>query len=154
LEIARLRAFLRAHRRIALDTCVFIYQWEGNPRYSPLTDCIFASLEQSDLVALTSTITMTEILVHPYREHDVVRVNELIGLLSTYPNLEWVAPHLEIAAGAAEIRAQFGLRTPDALQAATAVYSGASALLTNDSVFQRIPNLDVLILDDLLQNRT
>ena len=154
MEIARLRSFLRAHRRIALDTCMFIYQWEANPRYSPLTDYIFASLEHSELVAVTSTITMTEILVHPYRDHDVVRVNELFGLVSTYPNLEWVAPHLEIAAGAAEIRAQCGLRTPDALQAATAVHSRASALLTNDSVFQRVPGLDVLILDDLLQNRT
>lgn len=154
MEIARLRTFLRAHRRIALDTCIFIYQWEGNPRYSRLTDYIFASLEQSELVAVTSTITMTELLVHPYRDHDVVRVNELFGLLSTYPNLEWVAPQLEIAAGAAEIRAQFGLRTPDALQAATAVHAHALALLTNDPVFQRIPTLDVLILDDLVQGPT
>jgi predicted nucleic acid-binding protein len=154
LEIARLRTFLRAHRRIALDTCMFIYQWEGNPRYSPLTDYVFASLERSDLVAVTSTITMTELLVHPYRDHDVVRVNELFGLLSTYPKLEWVAPQLEIAAGAAEIRAQFGLRTPDALQAATALHAGASAFLTNDPGFQRIPNLDVLILDDLVSART
>jgi predicted nucleic acid-binding protein len=154
LEIARLRTLFRAHRRIALDTCIFIYQWEGNPRYSRLTDHIFASLEQTDLVAVTSTITMTELLVHPHRDHDVVRVNELFGLLSTYPNLEWVAPQLEIAAGAAEIRAQFGLRTPDALQAATAVHAGASALLTNDPVFQRIPDLDVQILDDLVQRPT
>lgn len=150
MEVARLRAFLRRHRRVALDTCIFIYQWEGNRRYSPLTDCIFSALERSDLVAVTSSITMTELLVHPYRNHDVVKVNELLGLLSTYPNLEWIAPSLEIAARAAKIRAQFGLRTPDALQAATAVHSNATAFLTNDPVFRRINTFETLILDDFV----
>jgi len=150
LDLARLRAFLSRHRRVALDTCIFIYQWDASPRYSPLTDRIFSSLERSDLVAVTSTITMTELLVHPYRDDDVVRVNELFALLSTYPNLEWVAPNLEIAARAAEIRALHRLRTPDALQAATAVHSNASAFLTNDPVFRRIKGFEALILDDFV----
>jgi predicted nucleic acid-binding protein len=147
LEVARLRAFLRRHRRVALDTCIFIYQWEANPHYSPLTNIIFSSVEQSSIAAVTSTITMTELLVHPYRNHDVLQTNELFGLLSTYPNLEWVAPDLDIAAHAAEIRARSGLRTPDALQAATAVHARASAFLTNDPVFQRITDFETLILD-------
>jgi len=146
----RLRALLRRHRRIALDTCIFIYQWEASPRYSVLTDCIFSSLERSDSFAVTSTITMTELLVHPYRNDEVVKVNELFGLLSTYPSLEWVAPDLEIAARAAEIRAQSGLRTPDALQAATAIHSKATAFLTNDPVFRRIKHFEACILDDLV----
>jgi predicted nucleic acid-binding protein len=153
LDLARLRAFLRRHRRVALDTCIFIYQWEASPRYSPLTDRIFSSLEQSkqsDLAAVTSTVTMTELLVHPYRDDDVVRVNELFALLSTYPNLEWVAPNLEIAARAAEIRALDRLRTPDALQAATAVHSNATAFVTNDPVFRRIKGFEALILDDFV----
>jgi predicted nucleic acid-binding protein len=148
LEIARLRAFLHSHRRAAIDTCIFIYQWEANPRYSPLTDFIFTSLEQSDFAAVTSTITMTELLVHPYRERDATRANDLFGLLSTYPNLEWIAPTLEIAARASEIRARFGLRTPDALQAATAVQVNATAMLTNDPIFRRVPDFRVLVLDD------
>jgi predicted nucleic acid-binding protein len=97
---------------------------------------------------------MTELLVRPYRDHDVVSVNELFGLLSTYPNLEWIAPTLEIADLAAQLRALHRLRTPEALQAATAVHAGASALLTNDPVFQRIPNLDVLILNDVVSAET
>jgi predicted nucleic acid-binding protein len=150
LEIARFRTALRAHRRVALDTCIFIYQWEANPLYSPFTDWIFASLEQSELRAATSTITMTELLVHPYREGDSVRVSELFGLLSSYPNLEWVAPDLHIAARAAEIRGLYRMETPDALQAATALLSNSTALLTNDSVFKRVSELDVLIIDEYL----
>jgi predicted nucleic acid-binding protein len=150
LEIKRLRAFLRTHPRVALDTCIFIYQWEANPRYSPLTNVIFSSTEQSHVSAVTSTITMTELLVHPYRNQDVLRSNELFGLLSTYPNLEWVAPDLDIAARAGEIRALHRLRTPDALQAATAVHANATAFLTNDPVFRRITTLEVLILDEFV----
>ncbi len=90
---------------------------------------------------------MTELLVHPYRTHDVLKINELFALLSTYPNLEWVAPDLDIAARAAEIRALHRLRTPDALQAATAVHANATVFITNDPVFQRITNFETMILD-------
>ena len=150
MEIGRLRSFLRSHRRIALDTCIFVYQWEGNPRYSPLTDYVFSWLEEPETSAVTSTVTMTELLVHPYRNHDEQRVNELLGLFSTYPNLEWVPPHLEIADLAAQLRALHRLRTPDALQAGTAVHSQATAFITNDRIFERVPNFDTLILDQLV----
>lgn len=150
MEIARLGAFLRSHRRLALDTCIFIYQWEANLRYSPLTDYIFSSLEQTQFVAVTSTITMTELLIHPYRERETEKANDLFGLFSSYPNLEWVAPQLDIAVRAAEIRALHKLQTPDALQAATAVHAHAKVLVTNDPIFRRIPDFEVLILDDYL----
>jgi predicted nucleic acid-binding protein len=57
---------------------------------------------------------------------------------------------VQIAALAARYRAELGFRMPDALQAATCVYSRIPSLITNDSVFKRIPELDVLTLDDLL----
>lgn len=148
MEIAKLRAFLARHRRIAIDTCIFIYQWEAHAVYSRLTDHIFSSLDRSDFNGLTSTVTMTELLVHPYRDNDLARAHDLLSLLSTYPNLEWIPPSLEIAVRAAELRARHRLPTPDALQAATAVVCSASALVTNDPIFRRIPNVDVLILDE------
>jgi predicted nucleic acid-binding protein len=150
LEIARLRTALRGVERIALDSCIFIYQWQAHPRYSPLTDFVFSSVEQGDFAAYTSTITMTELLVHPYREREIARVNELLGLFSTYPNLEWIVPHLEIARHAAKIRAQYALKTPDALQAATAIHAKASVLLTNDPAFRRVADFQALILDEFV----
>lgn len=81
-----LRAFLRRHRRIALDTSVFIYQLEANPRYLGLTDPVFARRGEQ-------------------------RVNEFCALLATYPNLEWIATSLPIADLAAGIRAKQRIRT-------------------------------------------
>lgn len=66
--MTNLRAFLRRHRKIALDTSVFIYQLEANPKYSSLTDQVFAWIARTDNMAVTSTITMTELLVQPYRD--------------------------------------------------------------------------------------
>jgi predicted nucleic acid-binding protein len=150
LGLTRLRSFLRRHKRIALDTSVFIYQLEANPRYVALTDAIFAWVERPDHAAVTSTITMLELLVQPYRESSDQRVNEFYGLLSTYPNLRWIAPDLESADIAARIRAAHRMRTPDALQAACAVQAQATGLITNDPVFERVEAFETLVLDQLL----
>lgn len=149
MGLNRLRAFLGRQRRIALDTSIFIYQLEANPRYLPLTDPIFEWLDQPDHKAVTSTITMTELLVQPYRDAEQEQVDEFYALLSTYPNLDWIAPTLEVADMAAKVRALYRLRTPDALQAATAVQAHATGLVTNDPVFQRVEVFETLVLDNL-----
>jgi predicted nucleic acid-binding protein len=74
---------------------------------------------------------MTEILAKPYRTLTEKEVRQMYNLLLVYPNLEWIAPDLEIAETAAQLRAVYKLETPDALQAATAVRSGATGLVTN-----------------------
>lgn len=150
MGVERLRAFLRRHQRIALDTSIFIYQLEANSKYLAYTDPVFSWLERSGSKAITSTITMTELLVLPYRDVDERRANDFYGLLSTYPNLDWIAPNLEIAELAARIRALHHLQTPDALQAATAAHSQATGLITNDAIFERVEGFQTLVLDELL----
>ena len=150
MEVERLRTFLRHHRTIAFDTSVFIYQLEMNPKYLPVSDHIFSWIERKGSQAVTSTITMTELLVQPYRNQDEQLVDRLYGLLSTYPNLEWVPPSLEIADLAAQMRAHHRLRTPDALQAATAVQCRATAFITNDPVFSKVEAFQTLIVDEFV----
>jgi predicted nucleic acid-binding protein len=150
LGLARLTAFLRRHGRIALDTSVFIYQIEENPQYLIPTDHIFFWIEQPGSKAITSTISMTELLVQPYRDSDEQLVDEFYGLLSTYPNLEWIAPGLEIADAAGRVRARYRLRTPDALQAATAASANVTGFITNDPVFERVSDFETLVLDHVL----
>ena len=142
--------FLKRHRRVALDTSVVIYAVEGNPKYASLASRIFTWLE-SEGHAVTSTLTMTEALVRPYRVDDIHAVDKFYSFLLTYPHLEWIAPTLHIADRAAQIRAQHNFRTPDAIQAATAIVSGATALISNDAIFRRFKLLDILLLDEMLQ---
>jgi predicted nucleic acid-binding protein len=148
--LTALHAFLRRHRRIALDTNIFVYQVEANPRYMDLTDPIFVWLSRPECTAVTSTITMTELLVPAYRSGGSQLVSGFYALLTTYPNLDWIAPSLEIADIAARIRAAYRLRTPDALQAATALHSGAAGLITNNPAFERVAGVETLVLERLL----
>jgi len=154
LGVAQLNRLLKMHSRIALDTSVFIYQLQANRKYVGLTDEIFAWLQRPKSQGATSTITMTELLVRPYRDRNQQRADEIYALLSTFPNLAWISPSLEIAEVAAGLRAEYGLRTPDALQAATAIRSGATALITNDATFHRVAGLQIMVLDDLLETRS
>jgi predicted nucleic acid-binding protein len=145
LEIARR---LGRHRVVAVDTCVFIYLMERNPKYFDVANAVFEWMERPGSSAVTSTVALTEILVQPYRNANPSQAQTLYSLLTTIPNLEWVAPSLHIADLAASLRASFRLQTPDALIAATAVVRKASAFVTNDPAFRRISDLDVLILDE------
>jgi predicted nucleic acid-binding protein len=149
LGLTALGAFLKRHRQIALDSSIFIYYLEEYPLYADLADEVFSWLQRPSHSAVTSTITMTELLVHPYRAANELLVNQYYGLLSLFPNLEWVPPDLRIADIAAQLCAQHRLRTPDALQAATALRQGATGLLTNDLSFARIADIEIGLLDQL-----
>ncbi|MGE5445154.1 MAG: hypothetical protein ACM3SR_11230 [Ignavibacteriales bacterium] len=47
------------------------------------------------------------------------------------------------------MRAEHNLRTSDSIQAATALASQAMGFISNDSVFQRVTSMEILILDEL-----
>jgi predicted nucleic acid-binding protein len=141
---------LRSHTRVAIDTSIFVYALEANPKYMALADQVFGWLEKPGHSGVTSTITMTELLVQPYRNDDQRRADAFYGLLSTYPNLTWITPDLEIADIAARLRARYQLRIPGALQAATAMRSQATALITNDAAFERVEEIQTLMLDRIL----
>ena len=85
-----------------------------------------------------------------YRTGDRRLMKSYDGLLRTYSNLTWTAPEVDLAAMVAWLRADYQLKTPDAIQAATAVHATTSALITNDPVFHRVTELDVLVLGELL----
>lgn len=150
MGIDQLRISVQRHRQFALDSCIFIYHIEANPKYVALTDMVFEWLAEPESRAYTSSITMTEVLVPAYRSRDHKLLDNFYGFLSTYPNLEWVSVNLEIADLAAKIRARYSLRTPDAIQAATAIHAKATALITNDPKFSRMEEFETLALDDYI----
>ena len=97
---------------------------------------------------------MLELLVKPYRYDESDETDNIYALLSTYPHLDWQPVSLGIADRAAQVRADINLKTPDAIQAATALIAGATGLISNDPAFRRVTDLEVMILDDLLKNST
>ena len=150
MGLGRFRSVLQQHHPIALDSSIFIYQLEANPKYLALSDIVFSHVAEGTSRAVAAAITLTEILVPHYRNLDQRLVDDFYALLSTYPNLEWISIDLQVADIAARVRAQHNLRTPDALHAAVALHAHATALVTNDPVFRRVQGFKAVILDDFI----
>lgn len=146
----RLHDFLRKHPVIGLDTSLFIYHFEDDPRYAPLTEVIFTALEKGTNKGITSYMTLMEILTKPKAEGLLEAVRDYEYYLTTFPNLALVELGLEVARKASDLRAIHRIKAPDAIQIATALFYGATAFLTNDRIFERVKEIDILILDKLL----
>ena len=78
-----------------------------------------------------------EDLVAKYREYFTNSEN-----LSLYPL------NLMVSEKAAEIRVDYGFKTPDAIQLATASICGADLIVTNDKEWKRFRDIPVLILSE------
>jgi len=144
-----LAGFLKKHHSVYLDTSTFIYFVERHPRYSPICEELFHEIEAGRVKASTSTLTLLETLVQPYRQKKDDLVLKFFALLTTYPHLTWVPMTLNVADQAAKLRADHGLKTPDAIQAASAIFCGADGFVCNDKVFNKINAFESLILDDV-----
>lgn len=134
---------------LAFDTAPIIYFIEANPLYDVLVTNIFDRVSRGEILGFTSVLTLTEVLIHPLRKKDSNLHQAYRTLLtkSSYFIVKIITA--EIAERAAELRAKYNLRTPDALQVATAIDVGCDAFLINDNGLKKVIEINVLILDDL-----
>jgi predicted nucleic acid-binding protein len=139
---------LRSVNRLFLDTAPVIYFVEENPQYLALGRLVFDRIDDGGLTAVTSPITLSECLVHPYRLQQFQAVSAFRELIVYGDNVTFFAIDDEIADNAAALRALHNLTLADALQAATALTAGCDAFLTNDSALKRVSALDVIVLDE------
>lgn len=136
---------------VGLDTAPLIYLIEESLAYLPLVRPFFEAVDRGEFRVFTSSLTLTEVLVHPLRRGDQHLAEQYRRILLHANNIVTVPVSHEIAEQAAHLRAEGGLRTPDAIQVATALHLGASAFLTNDGRLSGLAGLKVLILDHLIQ---
>ena len=134
---------------VGLDTAPLIYFLQDDASYGPVVQPFFEAMDRGDFSAVTSTLTLCEVLAQPFRQGAAALVEEYRSILLNAAHLTTVDVTPEIAEAAARLRAEHGLRTPDAVQIATAVHQGASFLLTNDLKLRAIPVLKVVVLADL-----
>lgn len=135
--------------RLGLDTPPFIYLIERNPTYLNLVREVFRRITSGALTAHSSVITLTEVLTLPYRLDDAALAQRYQSFLLRSRNFSLDMITADIAEQAANLRARYGLRTPDALQLATALTASCGAFLTNDARLGCVTELRVLVLDNL-----
>lgn len=127
-------------------TSAFICFFERYPRYFPVCEELFRAIKAGRTNASTSTLTLIEILVQPYRQKKDDLVLKFYVLLTTYPHLAWVPMTLNVSDQAAKLRAEHRLKTPDAIQAASAISCGATGFVSNDRAFDKVWQLNALSL--------
>ena len=98
-------------------------------------------------------ITLLEILVKPRRDENWEAVRDYKDLLLTFPNLQLVPLEPECADLASDLRARYGIKTPDAIQVASALLHSATAFVTNDDQMKQISELEVVLLDEFLTRK-
>ena len=136
-------------QKVGLDTMIFIYAFEEHPAYLPLLKNFFSVLEKGEIEAVTSTISITECLIQPYRKKDIALAARYMILFRNFPHLSVIPVTDDIAERAAFFRGHYNLKTPDAIQVATALISGSRAFLTNDENLASVKGIDILVLDQL-----
>jgi predicted nucleic acid-binding protein len=145
--------FLKETRRfscLGFDSSLLIYHLEDVEPYSDLTEIAFSAVASGVSSAVLSTISVTELLVKPIAEGREDAVKGFERFVVSLPNTTIVPPDFQIAKEAARLRANYRIRTPDALLLATARIHKAGAFLTNDDKLKRIEaeGIAVVVLDD------
>ena len=118
---------------IYLDACLAIYLVEQHPRWGALLERKMAAQIGAAMFAI-SPLVKCECLVAPIKQDDVGLRRDFGDFFGQHLSLPMPEPVYLLAA---ELRARFGLRTPDALHLACAQHHRCDAVWTNDDRLAR-----------------
>ena len=147
--MAALASALAGHRLVVLDTSVWIYHFEGSTAYGRAADSVLEAITQRKVGAVASELVLLELLVAPLKKGAQDIADEIELTLLHFPNLQLAPVTRAVLVRAAEIRGRYGVRTPDSIMLATAVESGATLAVTNDNAWQKMKEIEVLLVRDL-----
>lgn len=130
---------LRPYQQIALDSNIFISALEGEQAFSGVTD-FFQELAQSEWSLHTSTVTLTEVTVRPFRLGLARKAVLSAAFVYADGRCKVWPVNAVVAMQAARLRAHFmnlgkKLETEDAIQLATAVASRSEVFVSADRIF-------------------
>jgi predicted nucleic acid-binding protein len=139
---------LPAAGSVYLDANAFIYSVERIEPYRGLLEPAWRAAQVGALSLVTSELTLLETLVLPLRRGDEKLV-ELFRAVLHAREVRLVPATATLWEEAARLRAALGMKTPDALHAATATSVGCAMFITNDAGFLRVSGLNVVVLEHL-----
>lgn len=132
-----------------LDTAPVIYYVEENPQYFATVEIVFNRIQNGEIMAVASPVTLAESLVIPYRLGQTELQQEYTDLILSNNRIFLVEINDDTAQKASQLRAKYNLKLPDAFQVAVALAAGCEALLTNNGAFRRVTEIRAIALDDL-----
>jgi len=135
--------------RLFFDTAPIIYYVEQHPDFGDCMEDLIRQAYVSRQIWVTSFISWIEALTLPRRQKnsDLERIYK--AWLEQTPFLSVVQSNPLVMRQALYFRAEYGFKTPDAIQLATAQVCRVDAVITNDQVWKKVKELRVVTLDEL-----
>ena len=133
---------------VYLDANPIIYAVEKVEPYHSLLAPLWLAAQSGQVCLITSELTWLETLVKPLRDGNTA-LEFLFRAFLTAREVELIPTTLALWEQAARLRG-LGLKTPDALHAATGLAAGCALFLTNDAALSRVPGLPVAVLSSVI----
>jgi predicted nucleic acid-binding protein len=127
---------------VLVDTAPWIYLLEDHAEFAPRFLGLFEAAERGQVQLALSTVTLAEVLTGPYKAGQTALAKRYETAMGAY---QVVPLSAAVASLAAQLRVQYRLKLPDAVQLASALQIGAAALVTHDRDFSAVQGLPVLM---------
>jgi predicted nucleic acid-binding protein len=148
----KVSAALQGIQRLAFDTAPMIYFVEKHPVYFDRMLSVMKYVDSGQIRGGAATLALLEVLVQTLKIGSNTLADGYEDILVKSAGFTLNPLTTSIARRAADFRARYGLRTPDAVHVATAVHKKYDAFLTNDTTFKRVSEIAILIVDDLISD--
>ena len=136
-------------RRTYLDANLYIYAFEGIETCRTTMAGLLAAIDRQDVGVVASELLFTELLPRPMKDGRQDLVERYLELFSRTPRIHLVPVDRRVILRSVHLRADFGLRSMDALHLATALVHDCETFVTNDQRLARVARPRVLTLHDL-----
>lgn len=134
---------------VYLDASPLIFSAEKIQPYWSLLQPVWQAAQKGEITLLGSELLLLEVLVKPIEVGDSILERTFRDLLAAR-EFDLVPISAAILEQVVKLHAQYHIKTPDAIHAATAVSTSCDLLLTNDTDFRRLTELPIIVLADLL----
>ena len=129
---------------VGLHTPPFIYFIEEHPKYLSVVRPVFAAIANGKLTGVTSALTLLETLVQPYRVGNAPLAEQYAAFLTRSYGLRCEEISSAVLRAAAQLRAMYNTKPPEAIQLATALAANCSVYLTNARTLPAVPGIRIL----------
>lgn len=131
---------------IGIDASIAIYFLQRTSQFFIPAKKLFSLVEEGKLHGVFSVIGMIEVLTGPKKMNQPALAAQYKTALSQFPHLI-IAPVSEaVVESASQLRAKYGIKTPDAIHIATAICHNAAAFISEDKQLLQVTEIPVRTL--------
>lgn len=135
--------------RVYFDANPIIYFIEQNTQFAEAVSPVFEMIGDGSILAFTSELSLTEILIKPIRDNRIQAIQTHKELLLDPELFTLISPNQDTFLLAAELGGKSSMRTPDAIHMACAIESKCKYFITNDKSIKSTGDVSVVQILEL-----